>query len=81
MKVYSFFLMHQVKAVRLGALANMEYLMIIEDNLSYFSLKPYVVTPHLNRLIETIQMRGHNIYFYAELTKIIPNYHQILPLI
>ena len=26
-------------------------------------------------------MRGHNICFYAELTKIIPNYHQILPLI
>ena len=22
-------------------------------------------------------MIGHNIYFYAELTKIIPNYHQI----
>ena len=26
-------------------------------------------------------MRGHNICFYAELTKIIPNYHLILPLI
>ena len=46
-----------------------------------FLLKPYVVTPHLNRLNETVQMRGHNIRFYAELTKIIPNYHQILPLI
>ena len=54
--------------------------MIIKDNFSYFSSKPYVVTPHLNRLIETVQMRGHNICFYAELTKIIPNYHQILPL-
>ena len=28
--------------------------------------KPYVVTPHLNRLVEMVQMRGHNIYFYAE---------------
>ena len=55
--------------------------MIIKDNFSYFSSKPYVVTPHLNRLDETVQMRGHNICFYAELTKIIPNYHQILPLI
>ena len=55
--------------------------MIIEDNFSYFSLKPYVVTPNLNRLDETVQMRGHNIHFYAELAKIIPNYHQILLLI
>ena len=37
------------------------------------------MTSHLNRLIETLQMRGHNIGFCAELTKIIPNYHQILP--
>ena len=36
--------------------------------------------PHLNHLIETVQMRAHNICFYAELTKIIPNYHQILTL-
>ena len=43
--------------------------------------KLYVVTPYLNRLIETVQMRGHNIHFYAVLTKIIPNYHQILPLV
>ena len=41
----------------------------------YFSSKPYVVTPHLNRLNETIQMRGHNICLYAELTKIIPLGH------
>ena len=47
----------------------------------YFSLKPYVVTPHLNRLIETVQMRGHNKCFYAELIIIFPNYHQILPFI
>ena len=37
--------------------------MIIEDNFSYFSLKPYIVTPHLNRLDKTVQMRGHNICF------------------
>ena len=46
--------------------------MIIRDNFSYFSFKPYVATPHLNRLDETVQMRGHNICFYLELTKIIP---------
>ena len=34
------------------------------------------MTPHLNCLDETVQMRGHNISFYAELTKIIPNYHK-----
>ena len=37
----------------------------------YFLSKPYDVT----------QLRGHNFCFYAELTKIIPNYHLILPLI
>ena len=37
------------------------------------------MTPHLNRLVETVQMRGHNICFYTEVTKIISNYHQILP--
>ena len=42
--------------------------MITEGIFSYFSLKPYVVTPHLNRLVETVQMRGHNM-FYAELRK------------
>ena len=47
----------------------------------YSSLKPYVVTPHLNRLIKTVQMRCHNICFYAELSKLIPNYQQILSLI
>ena len=26
---------------------------VFDDNFSYFSSKPYVVTPHLNRLIET----------------------------
>ena len=35
------------------------------------------MTPHLNRLNETVQMRGHNIHFYAELRKSMPNYHHI----
>ena len=39
------------------------------------------MTPHLNHLIEMVQMRDHNISFSAELTKIIPYYHQILPII
>ena len=57
----------------------------MRDDFSYFSLKPYVVTPHLNcltetyvvtpylnHLLETVQMRGHNLGFCVELTKIIP---------
>ena len=43
--------------------------MIIADNFSYFSLKPYVVTPYPSRLDERVQMRGHNVYVNAELTK------------
>ena len=38
------------------ALDKREYLMII-FSFSYFSSKSYVVTPHLNRLVETVQMR------------------------
>ena len=53
--------------------------MITEEKFSYFSLKPYVMTRHLIRLVEVVQMRGHNKHFCAKLTKIIPNYHQILP--
>ena len=43
------------------------YLMII---FSYFSSKPYDVTPHLNRLIETVQMSGHNICFMQNVQKL-----------
>ena len=46
--------------------------MTIRDNFSYFSLIPYVVTPHLNCLDETVQMRGHNVCLRAEITKNIP---------
>ena len=28
----------------------------------YFSLKPYGVSPHLNRLSKMVQMRGHNMF-------------------
>ena len=41
---------------------------------SFFSLKPYVVTPHLNRLIETVQMRGSQHMFLCRINK---NYHQL----
>ena len=58
------------KASTTGAL-DKEYLMIMRDNFSYFSLKLYVVTPYLNRLDEMVQMKGHKIRFYADLTKII----------
>ena len=43
-----------------------------EYNFSYFSSKPYVVTPNQNRLLKTVQMRGHNICFYAEFYKNFP---------
>ena len=42
----------------------------MRDNFSYCSMKLYVMTPHLNRLNEMVQMRGHNICFYAEQTKL-----------
>ena len=32
------------------------------------------MTPHLNRLIETVQMRGHNICFRREIIRIIIKY-------
>ena len=41
------------------ALDKRGYWMIIEHNICYFTLKPYVVTPHLNHLNETAQRRGH----------------------
>ena len=48
--------------------------MIIKDNFCYFCIKTYIVTPHLNRLVETVQMRGHNIPFRWEITKIFIKY-------
>ena len=53
-----------------------------------FVIKTNVMTPYLNVLlrgfrclIETVQMRGHNICIHVNLTKIILNYHKMLPLI
>ena len=40
-----------------------EYLVVIRDSFSQFCTKIYVVTPHLICLDETVQMRGHNIFF------------------
>ena len=45
------------------ALNKREYMMIIRDNFCLFFIKTYVVTPHLNRLDEVVQMRRHNIWF------------------
>ena len=38
--------------------------MINKDNFCQFFTETYVVTPHLNCLDETVQMRGHNIWFH-----------------
>ena len=35
--------------------------MIFKENFCWVCIETYVVTPHLNRLDETVQMRGHNI--------------------
>ena len=37
--------------------------MIIEGFFFSFSFKPNVVTLHLNHLVKTVQMRGHNDVF------------------
>ena len=58
-----------------------EYLVIIRDNFVQILVKTYVVTPHLNRLDKTVQMRGHNIWFHSKIRKIIPNYQLIFSLI
>ena len=44
------------------ALDKRKVLMIIRDNFNQFCIKSYNVTPNLNRLVETVQMRGHNIW-------------------
>ena len=41
-----------------------------DDTVSYFSSKPYVVTSHLNSLDETVQMRGHNMFFMQNQQKL-----------
>ena len=57
----------------------------IEDNseiiFSYFPSKTYVVTPHYNRLTETVLTRGHNACFYGKRWKIILKLSLLLLLI
>ena len=43
--------------------------MIIERKIFFFFFETYVVTPHLNRLVKMVQMRGPKHMFYAELIK------------
>ena len=45
------------------ALDKREYLVIVWGNFCQVCMKTYVVTPHLNRLDETVQMMGHNIWY------------------
>ena len=63
------------------ALDSREYLMIIIIFFLILIKTIYIMTPHLSRLVKTVQMRDHNLCFYAELPKSIPYYHEILPLI
>ena len=49
--------------------------MIVRDNVCYFCKKTYVVTPHLNCLDETVQMR---VTIYGSDEKFMKNCHQIL---
>ena len=52
------------------ALDKREYLVIIKDNFCKFYIKTYVVTPHLNRLVETVHIRGHIIWFEEKKEKL-----------
>ena len=52
-----------MKVLKIRALGERGYLMIIRDKFCKFFVKKYVVTPHLNRLVETVRMSGHNIKF------------------
>ena len=45
--------------------------MIICLKFSNFSMKIYVVTPHKNRLDETVLMSGHNICFCGKIDSLI----------
>ena len=56
--------------------------MIISDKFCLFCVKTYVVTSHLNRLAETVQMNGSDEgsqHMVSMGNK--KNYHQVLPLI
>ena len=47
------------------ALDRREYLKIIRDNFSYFSFKPYVATPHMNRLDRRFRL-GVTTYVFVQ---------------
>ena len=49
--------------VNIRALDKREYLVIIRDNFCLFCIQTYVVTHDQNRLVEKVQIRGHNIWF------------------
>ena len=51
-----------------------------KDNFSYFSTKTYVVTPHYNRLDETVLTMGDKICFHGGMWLIIPKL-SLLPLL
>ena len=66
-----------------GVISELQIRGAIGDNskiMSCFSTKTYVVTPHKNRLNETVLMTGHNICFYGEIWLIIPKL-SLLPLL
>ena len=53
--------------------------MITEGQFLLFLIETTCCDPSSERLDETLQMRGHSICFYAQLIKIVPNYHQNTP--
>ena len=53
-----------MELVCMQTLDKRKYLIMIWDNFCHFCTKTYVVTLHLNRLDETVQMKGHNICFH-----------------
>ena len=48
-------------------------LMIIRDIFCSFCMKTYLLTPHLISLNQTVQMRGHNVWFRLEKEKLSSN--------
>ena len=57
--------------IRSETLDQREYLVIMRTNFCQFCTKTYVVTPHLKDLVETVQMRGHIIWFWWKISKTI----------
>ena len=63
------------------ALDKREYLVIIRDNFCQFSTITFIMTPHLNRLNETVQMRVTTYSFEEKYKKITPQLSSNAPLI